>query len=307
MTKLLQTFMDGVSVGSLYALVALGYTMVYGVLQFINFAHGDVVMVGAWLSFIIVSVFGWAALTGGSIFAAVVVLVLAMAACGLIGFLIERFAYRPLRGAPRLNVLITAIGVSLLIQNVGQLRFVFGTEPQPMPQLVSNAVLFTVAGVEFRALSLIIIAVTVALMVGLDVLVYRSKMGLGMRAVSHDFRTAALMGINVDRVISMTFVIGSSLAAAGGLLFAVRYSTIQQPADMSWVLLGLKAFIAAVVGGIGNVRGAMLGGVLIGMLEQFARSYQNPALADVYVFALLIVVLLVKPTGLLGRPTLQKV
>ena len=308
MTKLLQTFIDGLSVGSLYALIALGYTMVYGVLQFINFAHGDVVMVGAWLSFLIVAMFGWTNLDPSvAPLAGALVMVAAMLACGTIGVIIERLAYRPLRNAPRLNILITAIGVSLFIQNVGQLRFIFGTEPQAMPQLLPEVTLFTLFGVKIVLRHVVVLALTWGLMVALDRLIHRSKMGLAMRAASHDVQTASLMGVPVDRVISITFFIGSSLAAVGGLLFAVTYQTIQQPADLSWILLGLKAFVAAVVGGIGNVRGAMVGGLLIGLLEQFARSYQKPEFGDVYVFALLIVVLLVKPTGILGKPMLQKV
>lgn len=307
MTRLIQTILDGVAVGSLYALVALGYTMVYGVLSFINFAHGDVVMVGAWLSFLIATGLGWAAGGHRPFFAAAFVLAAAMAACALVGYLIERFAYRPLRNAPRLNVLITAIGVSLLIENVGQLPFIFGTEPQPMPQMLPDSVLFTVAGVEVHLLTLLIIGITLALMVALDYVVFSTRLGLAMRAVSFDQNIAALMGVPVDFVVSATFVIGSALAAAGGFLFATRYNTLQQSADMLWILLGLKAFVAAVVGGIGNIRGAMLGGLLIGLLEMFTRTYDKPAMSDVYVFTLLIVVLLVRPSGLLGKAVREKV
>ena len=312
MTKFLQTLLDGVAVGSLYGLIALGYTMVYGILQFINFAHSDVFMLGAWTSYVVAVHLGWVNLQAASpavqVLAPLVVLLSAMAFCGALGFTIERTAYRPLRAAPRLNVLITAIGVSLLLQNTGQLRSFLGTQPRPMPALFPNAVLFSVAGVDFLVLDVLVVVLAQVLMVLLEWLVQRTKLGLGMRAVSFDSRTAALMGIPVDRVVSLTFVIGSSLAAAAGLLYASKYVTLQQPAHAAWILLGLKAFVAAVVGGIGNIRGAMLGGLLIGLLEFFGRAYSgSPQFADVYVFSLLILMLLFRPTGLLGRPTVVKV
>ena len=312
MTKFLQTLLDGVAVGSLYGLIALGYTMVYGILQFINFAHSDVFMLGAWISYVVAVHLGWANLQGSGlilqIVAPVVVLLAAMAFCGALGFTIERAAYRPLRGAPRLNVLITAIGVSLLLQNTGQLRWLLGTQPRPMPALFPNAVLFSVAGVDVLVLDVFVVVLAQVLMVALQWLVHRTKLGLGMRAVSFDSPTAALMGIPVDRVVSLTFVIGSSLAAAAGLLYASKYVTLQQPAHAAWILLGLKAFVAAVVGGIGNIRGAMLGGMMIGVLEFFGRAYSgSPQFADVYVFSLLILMLLFRPSGMLGRPMVEKV
>lgn len=306
MTRLLQTLLDSVTVGSLYGLIALGYTMVYGILQFINFAHSDVFMLGAWISFELARALGWSQ-NPPPAWSAPLILILAMTACAVLGFLIERLAYKPLRKAPRLNVLITAIGVSLLIENVGQLPWAFGTQPQGMPSLVHDSVLFSIAGVDFRVVDMMVIVTAFALMVALQWLVYGTKLGLGMRAVSYDTRTAALMGINVDAVISFTFIVGSALAAAAGLLYALKYSGLKQPADGTWVLLGLKAFVAAVVGGIGNVRGAVLGGLLIGALEQFGAAYVSPSLRDVYVFSLLIVVLLVKPSGLLGKSTVEKV
>lgn len=312
MTKFLQTLLDGVAVGSLYGLIALGYTMVYGILQFINFAHSDIFMLGAWISYVVAVHLGWVNLQGASpllqVVAPVVVLLAAMAFCGTLGFTIERAAYRPLRGAPRLNVLITAIGISLLLQNAGQLRSLLGTQPRPMPPLLPNAVLFSVAGVDVQVLDVLVIVLAQTLMAALEWLVQRTKLGLGMRAVSFDSRTAALMGVPVDRVISLTFVIGSALAAAAGLLYASKYVTLQQPAHAAWVLLGLKAFVAAVVGGIGNIRGAMLGGMMIGLLEFFGRAYSgSPQYADVYVFSLLILVLLFRPTGMLGKATVVKV
>ncbi len=308
MTKFLQTLMDGMAVGSLYALIALGYTMVYGILKFINFAHSDIFVLGAWISFTVASMLGWAAADAHApVWAGPLVLLTAMAACGLVGFTVERLAYKPLRRAPRLNVLITAIGVSLFLQNFGQLPFVFGAQPQRMPSLVADRVLASFSGVQVRLVDVIGAGSAVALMVALEWLVFHSKMGRAMRAVSYSTSVASLMGINVDRVISFTFVLGSALAAAAGFLYAMKYPGLNQPAHTTWVLLGLKAFVAAVIGGIGNIRGAMLGGFLIGGIELFGAAYLSPQLRDVYVFALLILVLLVKPTGLVGKAVVEKV
>jgi branched-chain amino acid transport system permease protein len=305
-TLFLQTLVSAISVGSLYALIALGYTMVYGILSFINFAHSDIFMMGAWFSYLVARVVGWTA-TEPPTWAFPVILATVMAICGVIGFTIERLAYRPLRSAPRLNVLITAIGVSLFLENTGQLRWLFGTQPQPMPRYVADHPLASFAGVNINLVDVIVVVVALALMMLLQWLVFGTKIGRAMRAVAFDVRTAALMGINVDAVVSVTFVIGSSLAAAAGLLFGLKYSGLKQPADTTWVLLGLKAFVAAVIGGIGNIRGAMLGGLLIGFVELFGAAYWSPHLKDVYVFSLLIAVLLLKPTGLLGRPRVEKV
>jgi len=307
-TKFLQTLMDGVAVGSLYALIALGYTMVYGTLQFINFAHSDVFVLGAWVSYTLAVVLGYAA--SGShppLWAGLLILVAAMATCGAVGFTIERLAYRPLRQAPRLNVLITAIGVSLLLQNVGQLKWFFGTQPQRMPSLIEDRVLGTVAGVSMHAVDVIGAGTAIALMLVLEWLIFRTRLGRAMRAVSHDTAVASLMGINVDAVISFTFVLGSSLAAAAGFLYAMKYPGLNQPAHATWVLLGLKAFVAAVIGGIGNVRGAMLGGFLIALIELFGAAYLSPHLRDINVFSILIIVLLVRPAGILGTSVAEKV
>ena len=324
MTRLLQTFVDALAVGSLYALIALGYTMVYGILRFINFAHSDVFMLGAWFSWMLARALGasmgWDAGAPGWGIAAV--LVGSMALAGALGFVIERAAYRPLRGAPRINVLITAIGVSLLLENVGQLPlaswvelssapalsgFPFGKSPQAMTRLLDPVPLVTVAGVGIQTVDVLVVGLSLALMAGLQALVYRTRVGLAMRAVAHDTRTAALMGVPVDRTISLTFVIGSVLAAAAGFLYAQKYPTLQQPAHSAWVLLGLKAFVAAVVGGIGNLRGAMAGGLLIAFIELFGAAYVSTQLRDVYVFGLLILVLLLRPEGLLGKATVEKV
>jgi branched-chain amino acid transport system permease protein len=303
-TDFLQTLVNGLAIGSLYALIALGYTMVYGILKFINFAHSDVFVVGAWTSLVVATAAGWAEppfWSGG------LVIVTAMVACGVLGFVIERLAYKPLRNAPRLNVLITAIGVSLFLQNVGQLPWVFGTQPQRMPALLANRPLATVAGVQLNLLDVVGAGTAVLLMFGLEALIYHTKVGRAMRAVSFNVKNASLMGVNVSGVISFTFVLGSALAAAAGFLYAMKYPVLNQPAFSTWVLLGLKAFVAAVVGGIGNVRGAMLGGFLIGILEQFGVFYISADLKDVYVFSLLIIVLLVRPSGILGSTAVEKV
>lgn len=310
-TKLIQTLLDGFAVGGLYALIALGYTMVYGILKFINFAHSDVFVLGAWISWVVtVRLLRLDALPADATpwWAAPVVILTAMVVCGFASFLIERFAYRPLRSAPRLNVLITAIGVSLLLQNTGQLRVFFGPYPKAVPVLLPNQTVGSVAGVNLPAVDAIVIGITILLMLALEALIFRTKLGRAMRAVSFNTQTAALMGIHVDRVISFTFVLGSALAAAAGFLFVMKYPAgLKQPADAAWVMLGLKAFVAAVVGGIGNVRGAMLGGILIGLLEFFGVAYLEPLYRDVYVFSLLILVLLFRPAGLLGRAVAEKV
>jgi branched-chain amino acid transport system permease protein len=322
MADFVQTLITTLEVGSLYALIALGYTMVYGILKFINFAHSDIVVLGAWISF---TISGWILpaigldphnpATPPPFWVGGVILLASMAACGIIGYVIERLAYRPLRNAPRLNVLITAIGVSLLLQNVGQLDFVFGPSPQKMPALLPNwnVLSFSFRGAEgARVISIglvdvILFATAAILMVGLEYLVFRTKLGTAMRAVSYSPTTAALMGIPVDRVVSFTFVLGSALAAAAGFLYAMKYPGLNQPAHTIWVLLGLKAFVAAVIGGIGNVRGAVVGGFVIAFVEQFGAFYISSNYRDVYVFALLILILLVLPNGLLGSTVRDKV
>jgi len=296
----LQFLFKGISVGSLYALIALGYTMVYGILQFINFAHSDVFMLGAFFSWRFASAFG---LMRPTALQASGLLLLAMSACAFTGFVIERLAYRPLRRAPRINVLITAIGVSLLIENVGQL--VFGKNVVQFPQLAEST--FEVGGVAVRNVEVIAVVASILLMVGLQTLVYGTRVGRGMRAVAHDHNVAGLMGVPVDRVVSLVFVIGSALAGAAGLLVGITYGQIKQPADASWILYGLKAFVAAVIGGIGNLPGAMLGGLLLGLSEQFVAGYLSTTFRDAIAFGLLIVILLVRPAGLLGKQVTEKV
>lgn len=318
LADLLETVLHGVAIGSLYALIALGYTMVYGILKFINFAHSDIFMLGGWFSYTIALYMGYMG-PDAPMWAGAVALFGSMAACALLGFTIERLAYRPLRSAPRINVLITAIGVSLFLENAGQLkpsealasstgiRFPFGTSPQPMPALLPDQVLFEVLGVRVQLVDMLVIGIAFVLMALLQWLVFGTKLGRAMRAVSYDTKTASLMGIDVDRVISITFVIGSALAAAAGFLYVSKYNKVGQPAEATWVLLGLKAFVAAVVGGIGNIRGAMAGGLMIGLVEQLGSKYLSTDLRDVYVFTLLILVLLLRPEGLLGKATVEKV
>lgn len=325
MTLFLQTLMDGIAVGGLYALIALGYTLVYGILQFINFAHSDIFALGAWASFVVATLMGLSAVVGQAPpwYMGLAVLCGSMVICGLVGFLIERFAYRPLRNAPRLNVLITAIGVSLLLENVGQLQIVthgnpvlihgkpplfpFGPDPRAMPSLLPDRVLATFAGVQFRLVDAVVLGTALVLMVLIEWLIYRTKLGMAMRAVAFNVQTAALMGINVDAIISITFVLGSVFAAAAGFLYSMKYTQLKQTADAVWVLLGLKAFVAAVVGGIGNVRGAMVGGIIIGLIEFFGVAYWSSDYRDVYVFLALILVLLIRPQGIFGKAAVEKV
>jgi branched-chain amino acid transport system permease protein len=300
MSAFLQFLFKGISVGSLYALIALGYTMVYGILQFINFAHSDVFMLGAFFSWRFARALDW---TRPSAMQATALLLFAMSACALTGFIIERLAYRPLRQAPRLNVLITAIGVSLFIENVGQL--IFGKNVVQFPSPPEHT--FVLVGINIRTIEVIAVLAAIILMVALQSLVFGTKVGRAMRAVAIDHNTAGLMGIPVDRIISLTFIIGSALAGAAGLLVGVTYGQIKQPADASWILYGLKAFVAAVIGGIGNLPGAMLGGLLLGLSEQFVAGYVSTTFRDAIAFGLLILILLVRPSGLLGRRVVEKV
>jgi branched-chain amino acid transport system permease protein len=314
-SDLLQTTLNFLALGGLYALIALGYTLVYGILRFINFAHSDVVAWGGWIAFTIAGAAGWLASGYAPWFALPLVLVATMVICAAMGITIERLAYRPLRKAPRLNVLITAIGVSLFLQNVGLLDKLFGNRPATMSALLENSVVATAFGVQVRLYDMLAILLAIVLVFALERVVYGTKMGRAMRAVAFDERTAALMGVNTNIVVAVTFALGSGLAAAGGILFSLR-NDLRMTADASWVLLGLKAFVAAVVGGIGNVRGAAAGALLIAFVEVFVHFYITKLfpeqqflkqLQDVYVFGILILVLMFKPSGLLGKATVEKV
>ena len=300
MTDFLQHIVDGISVGAIYALIALGYTMVYGVLQLINFAHGDVFMIG--------SMVGWYASTKWShearhptVLGAVVITLLSMLVCGALGFVIERLAYRPLRTAPKINSLITAIGVSFLLEYGGQ--YLFGPNPRSFGILPFHPE-FHFHGISIGYVDLVTIIVSVVLMLSLQRVVFHTRIGTAMRAVSWNPDVAALMGINIDFVISFTFVLGSVLAAAAGVLYASKYPSVH---PLMGLMPGLKAFVAAVLGGIGNVPGAMLGGLLLGLAEQLVAGYGSSSWRDAVAFSILILILLVKPSGLLGKSVAEKV
>jgi branched-chain amino acid transport system permease protein len=297
LTEFLQQIINGLALGSVYALLALGYTMVYGVLGFINFAHSDVFMVGAFAGFYLSQDFPTHNLGGG-----LVVLAGAMIICAVLGIVIERFAYRPLRNRSKLNVLITAIGVSFFLENAGQ--FVFGNRTKRFPVLFPESQFKLPLNLTVSSNQLTVFVVTIVLLVALRFIVQKTKIGTAMRAVAFNAMAASLMGINVDVVISFTFGLGSALAGAGGILYSMDYTAID---PMMGVMPGLKAFVAAVVGGIGNVPGAALGGMFLGIIETFAKSSPWSTYTDAIAFTLLIIMLLFKPTGLLGRSQVEKV
>jgi branched-chain amino acid transport system permease protein len=322
MSTFLQQLINGISLGAIYSLIALGYTMVYGVLKLINFAHGDVYMVGAFMGYYLANGLGprgaqmlgmgpdglvARGLLGGgtlepSLITALVVMLLAMAICAVIGVIIERLAYRPVRKYSRLTALITAIGVSLLLENGGQV--VFGAEPKFFPELFRKRNFDIVSGVTINSADVVVLIIALALMIALQLIVYRTKTGRAMRAVSFNLQSAKLMGINTDRIIAFTFALGSALAAAAGVLVAIRIPRID---PLMGILIGLKAFVAAVLGGIGNIPGAMLGGLLIGITETMVAGYLSSTYKDAVAFAILILILLFRPSGLLGTVAQEKV
>jgi branched-chain amino acid transport system permease protein len=311
-----ELFRNGLALGSLYALIALGYTMVYGILKLLNFAHGDVYMVGAFIGFGVLNAFGGSPSPSIAILPLIVLMfVVAMLGSGVLGVVIERFAYRPLRSSPRLTLLITALGVSFFLQN--SMLLLFGAqfrsyqsfqlgsdnpaafEPGPLVEPV-----FTIADVNFQRIQLAVFATSIALMVALTLLVAKTTLGKAMRATAFDHEAAAMMGIDVNRVIAATFFIGSVLAGAAGVMFGLMFSQINH---FMGFYAGLKGFTAAVVGGIGSIPGAMLGGLLVGLVESYAQGYLGGQWSDIAVFGILIFVLLVRPTGLLGARAIQKV
>jgi len=295
-TEFLQQLLNGLSLGAIYALIALGYTMVYGVLRFINFAHSDVFMVGAYIGY-----YAGQHLPVGTLGGGLLVLLAAMAGCSLLGMAIERLAYRRLRGAPTLNVLITAIGVSLFLESAGQA--VFGAAPRTFPMVfpVRN---LRFAGLAVSSNQLVVIAVAILLMIALQLIVFRTRIGTAMRAVSLNPRAAQLVGVNLNVVISFTFGLGSALAGAGGVLYALNYPSID---PLMGVMPGMKAFVAAVLGGVGNIPGAALGGLILGTVETFVNGSQWSTYKDAIAFAILIGILLFRPAGLLGRAVPEKV
>ncbi len=298
MTTFLQQLMNGLSLGSIYALIALGYTMVYGVLRLINFAHGDVYMVGAYVGYFLSR-----RMQGKepSLTAAFLVMIGAMVACALLGIVIERLAYRPVRRASRLTLLITAIGVSLFLENAGQI--VFGPDPKFFPSLAPHAE-YVVAGVRITSEQLTVIGVSFLLMILLRFFIQKTRTGKAMRAVSFNLDASKLMGISTDWIIGVTFALGSALAAAGGVLIGMQIPKID---PLMGIMYGLKAFVAAVLGGIGNVPGAVLGGLLIGTSEVMVVGYLSSTYRDAIAFGILILVLLLRPQGILGRVTKEKV
>ncbi len=294
MIQFLSFLISGISLGSVYAIIALGYSMVYGIAKMLNFAHGDVIMIGAYIAFCTVQYLHLPPLV--AVLAAVVV-------CTVLGILIEGLAYKPLRQASSLAVLITAIGMSYLLQNVALL--IWGANPKSFPSVISLGTLSLFDGrLRITSETFVTILANIVIMIALTLFTNRTKMGKAMRCVSEDKGAAELMGVNVNSTISMTFAIGSALAAVAGVLLCSSYPTLM---PTTGAMPGIKAFTAAVFGGIGSIPGALIGGLLLGVIEILGRAYISTELSDAIVFAVLIVVLLVKPTGLLGKPTHEKV
>jgi branched-chain amino acid transport system permease protein len=300
-----QQFVNGLTLGAIYALIALGYTMVYGVLRLINFAHGDVYMLGAFSGFFAAGLLGVTRLLDAgktaSLPAVAAIFLLAMLVCALVGTAIERLAYRPLRASPRLTTLITAIGVSMLLEYGGQ---AVSPDPQSFPALIPDRAIIDTASFTMSSVQMTIVAVSLGLMALLQWIVSRTRMGRAMRATSLDRAAASLMGINTDAVITFTFALGSALAAAAGILNSVYNPSID---PLMGLMVGLKAFVAAVLGGIGNIPGAVLGGLLMGFAETAVVSAGKSEYRDAIAFAILILVLLLRPAGLLGRVAAEKV
>ena len=292
--QVLQYLINGISIGSVYAIIALGYTMVYGIAKMLNFAHGDIIMVGAYISFCVTSYLGLPAWVS---------VVAAVAVCTVLGIVIEGLAYKPLRGTPSLAVLITAIGVSYFLQNAAQL--IWSSSPKNFTSVVTMKPISLAGGkIVITGEVLLTVAACILVMVGLTLFTSKTRTGKAMRAVSEDRDAAQLMGINVNQTISTTFAIGSALAAVAGVLLCSTVPTLQ-PTTGS--MPGIRAFTAAVFGGIGSIPGAMLGGILLGIIETFSKAYLSTQFSDAIVFSVLIVILLVKPAGLLGKQIQEKV
>jgi len=300
----LQQLINGLSLGSIYALIALGYTMVYGIVKLINFAHGDVMMMGAYAGYFVLVALGTQ--VSGAVHVTTISLLLAFVAamliCALLALVIERFAYRPLRKAPRLNSLITAIAVELILQNTMRVLPFVGPDPRQFPTIATKN--FSFGPISVSNIQFIVIVSSALLMIALNYVVNKTRTGKAMQAVSYDMQAASLMGISTDHTIAVTFVIGSILAGAGGILYATAYPQID---PVMGYMPGLKAFIAAVLGGIGSVPGAMLGGVILGIAETLTKGFLSSQYADAISFSILIVILLVKPTGIFGKNETVKV
>lgn len=292
MVLFLNQLINGLHVGSIYALIALGYTMVYGIVRLINFAHGDILMIGTYTAVVLITMMG---------LPLPVVIIAVIVVCVLFGVFIERVAYKPLRSSPRISSLITAIGVSMLLQNLALL--IFSPTPKPFP-IALNIRPLLLGSLQVSAPTILTIIVSAGLMVFLQMFIAKSRSGKAMRAVSEDYNAAQLMGINVNNTITLTFAIGSALAGIGALLYGLAYPSVSPTLG---ALPGLKAFIAAVLGGIGVIPGAMLGGLIMGIAESLTKAYISSRLSDAVVYGILIIVLLFKPSGLLGRGTKEKV
>jgi branched-chain amino acid transport system permease protein len=274
--------------------------MVYGILQFINFAHSDVYMVGAFIAYFVARAVGMTESPG--IETLVILLGASMVGCALLGVAIERLAYRPLRKAPKINILITAIGMSLFLEYFGQV--VFGADPKVFPSVLQDSVLFQMGTVPLKSLDIAVLGVTLVMMFALNFLIYHTKIGRAMRAVSTNMNVASLMGVNNDFIISFTFFVGSALAGAGSVLVGMKYPKID---PLMGMMIGLKAFVAAVLGGIGNIQGAVLGGLIMGLSEEMVVGYFSSTYRDALAFGILIVILIFRPAGLLGKYTVEKV
>lgn len=306
LAQVLQQVVNGLALGSIYALISLGYTMVYGIVRLINFAHGDLLTLGAFIAYFFILAVGINPIT------LTLAMVLAMVITPLFGYSLERFAYRPLREAPRINSLITAIGASILIENGLRVIPFIGTEFRRFPTLTLNQWVLMqnldehgqLIKVTVSQTQLLVFAVAALLMLVLVLIVDKTKTGKAMRATSYDMKAAALMGINVNRIVSITFIIGSALAAAAGILFASSYPQIE---PYMGIMPGLKAFVAAVLGGIGSIPGAMLGGLILGLAETLTKGFISSQLSDAVVFLILIIILMVRPSGLLGQTIKEKV
>ena len=292
MTLFLNQLINGLQIGSIYALIALGYTMVYGIVKLINFAHGDIIMVGAYAALLAMTSLG---------LPFPLAVIISMVVCIVVGVVIGRVAYKPLRSSPRISSLITAFGISLFLQNLAQT--IFSATPKPFPTIFTVAPI-AVGGLNISFTTLLTIVLSLVLMALLQFVVRSTRTGKAMRAVSEDMGAAQLMGINVNTTISITFAIGCGLAAIGAVLYCIAYPRVQPTMGS---LPGLKAFIAAVLGGIGIIPGAMLGGLIMGVAESMTKGYISSSLADAVVYGILIIVLLVKPAGLLGKKTSEKV
>lgn len=307
MESLVQHLVNGLSLGSIYALIALGYTLVYGILRLINFAHGDLFMVAAYAALGIGALLGLGAIPAAELApqsdwaAFAIVLAGSMLVAAMAGWMVERFAYRPLRGQPRLNLLITAVGVSLLLENAVQ---AWNPNPLKFPDLIIDSPAFSIGGAQVSTLDLSVLGTTLLLLLALETWVHGTRQGRAMRALSHSHETASLLGIPVNRVIAITFAVGSALAAAAAVLYGVKYPKVD---PLMGVLPGLKAFVAAVLGGIGNLRGAVVGGLILGLAETLVSAYGASTWRDALAFGLLIVILLFKPAGLFGTYEREKV